>query len=253
MPIFKIEIPGELWRNWPDDKEIKLLGCLFKPGNDTRDFWAQTEIEAPNEEVARQLGYEMCLDATNLLEFCLGEEVSLSTTKYKVSESVANFGTGIAEVSCSASTVLQIPPDEKQMEAIASAQQAIEREFEAEKKESLIRAIHWYARGCQEKRTLIDRFIKFWIALEVLVNGRGKKVTRKVKASLTLLYPSANKERIAEMVNSIYDTRGRIVHIGIRQPQDLHIKLDQLENILSDLLRAKLTLPFKACSGKFFT
>jgi hypothetical protein len=251
MPVFQVEIPGQLYRYWPGNKEIKLLNCLFTPGDGSRDFIVRTAVQAADEDIARQTGRELCLDVTHLLEFCMNEEVDLSTTNDKISLLGASAGTGGTSISTSAATVLPIPPTTDQMESIAKAEAALEAETDAERRESLLRAIHWQALGRREVQSAIDRFMKFWIAIEVLVKGEGKYVVPKIKDQLMSLYPKANEQKVAETIGRIYGVRADIVHFGIRQPQNLHGKLEQLESILSDLLRTALGLKFKALAGRF--
>lgn len=251
MPVFQVEIPGELYRNWPTNTEIKLLDCLFIPGNNSREFFIRVDVLADGEEIARQIGRELCLDAAHLLEFCMSEEVNLSATNDRVSQKGAWCGTGSSSIRTSAAIVLQIPPTTEQMKSITRAQAAFQTETDPEKKESLLRAIHWQASGRQEIQSAIDRFIKFWIALEIVVSGEGPKVVRKVKEQLMGLYPKADEQRLTEIIGRIYGVRADIVHFGMRQSQDLYDKLGQLESILEDLLRARLDLEFKALAERF--
>lgn len=253
MPIFQVEIPGQLYRNWPENREIKLLNCLFTSGNGSRDFFVHTTVQADDEDIARQAGRELCLVATHLLEFCLNEEVDLSATNDKISQLGASFGTGGISIPASAAVVLQIPPTTEQMESIARAEAALEAETDDEKKEALLRAIHWQARGRREVQSAIDRFMKFWIAIEVLVGGGGDKVVRKIKAQLMPLYPKADEQKVAETIGRIYGVRADIVHSGIRQPQNLQDKLEQLESVLADLLRTQLGLEFKGLAERFLS
>jgi len=247
MPRFEVEVSGHLYRKWPSGEEITLADCRFIPSNSDREFIVQTEVEADNEEQARQAGLKTCLDAAHLLEFCIEEPVDLSESRgVQVREKGSAITTTSSFITLFGAGGVDAPLTKEQLEAVAKAQGVIQAERDPEKRESLMRAIHWQARGRRETQSQIDRFIKFWIALEVLVEGRGKKVVTKVKKPLIKLYPSCSEQKIADVVGRIYGVRNHIVHLGIREPQYVAEKLRQLEDILEDLLRQRMGLDFKA-------
>lgn len=114
-----------------------------------------------------------------------------------------------------------------------------------------MRVIHWQAIGQRETKSQIDHFIKFWIALEVLVDGKGKDVVKEVEGPLLKLYPSCPEQKIKDVVGRIYGIRGKIVHYGIQEPESVEEKLKQLEAILGDLLKLRLGLNFKALAQQY--
>lgn len=251
MPYFKIEIPGYLYCKWPSGKEIMLMGCCFTPGNNDREFVVQTKINAENEEQARKNGRKICFDATHLLEFCIGESVYLDESRERIRKKGNDVTTGRKSFSLNAVLIKNSPLTAEQLEAVEKAHNALTSEKDAEKKESLLRAIHWQAIGRRETKSQIDRFIKFWIALEVLVEGKGKDLVRKIEEPLLKLYPSCPEKKIKDVVGRIYGIRVKIVHYGIREPESVEEKLKQLEAILGDLLRLRLGLNFKALAQQY--
>lgn len=249
MARFEIKIPGSMYCIWPSGKEITLLDCCFTAGNVDREFMVHTELDAKSEEEARRVGREKCQDAANLLEFCMEEPLNLDEKGEQVrgERGTVSFSNAHARFSIS-----NAPLAKEQLEAAAKAQSAIQAEQDHKKKESLIRAIHWQALGRRETKSRIDRFIKFWIALEVLVEGKGEYLVRKVKQRLQELYPHYAPEQIRGVVGRIYGVRKDIVHYGVREPQQLGEKIKQLEDILADLLRQRLGLEFRALAKKHF-
>lgn len=252
MPIFEVTIPRRLLRKWPEAEEVKLLGCWFKGGNSELDLIVQIEVEAKNEEEAIQLGLEKSEDAINLFQFCADLDIYSNSTQVTVREKGTSVSTGIVTCGIGAFIASYDPLPKQYLSNINKAQITIDSENDVVRKESLMRVAHWYARGRQEKESKIDRFLMFWIALEILVDGRGKMVTRKVKDQLSQIYPNRNVDKIAEVVGRIYGIRGDIVHQGVRQPENLDEKLKQLEDIFSDLLTARLGLSPKYISESFF-
>jgi hypothetical protein len=253
MTIFEIQYSGELSCKWPNETEIRLLDCKFSKGLGKFDFHIHTEVKANNSKEARQIGFPLCQDAVNLLEFCMDEPVHLKQGPVNIREKGSNVTTGLMPLLyVDIKAVRNDMPTKEQLEAISKAQNTIESERDDEKKEALIRAIHWQARGRREKESKIDRFLYFWIALEVLVKGEGEKVVGKIKDFLSEVYPDVNKQKISEIVGRIYGVRADIVHFGVRQPSDLDVRVLQLEKIVADLLRKQLGLKFKALSEQVF-
>jgi hypothetical protein len=183
----------------------------------------------------------------------MDEPVHLKQGPVNIREKGSNVTTGLMPLLyVDIKAVRNDMPTKEQLEAISKAQNTIESERDDEKKEALIRAIHWQARGRREKESKIDRFLYFWIALEVLVKGEGEKVVGKIKDFLSEVYPDVNKQKISEIVGRIYGVRADIVHFGVRQPSDLDVRVLQLEKIVADLLRKQLGLKFKALSEQVF-
>lgn len=253
MPTFEVMLPGTLYRRWPASEEIRLADCVFNQGNNPREFFVHTEVEARSDDAARQIGREKCLDAVNLLEFCMKEQVDLWTNQDQVREKEAVVSTGSASISAVVPLVAEAPPTAEQMIAINTAQTTIGAETDEERREGLLRAIHWQARGRREAQSKIDRFIKCWMALEVLSGGAWKKVVVNVRDQLIQLYPEVESQRVESVVQGLYGIRGNIVHSGVREPRNLQTRLEQLEAVVADLLRARLGLTSAALSECFFS
>ncbi len=267
MAIFEVKLKGTLYRKWEPNQEISLADCKFTDfvftdciskncglarRENNREFIISTEVEANNEQEAEQLGIKRCSDATFIFEFCINEQVDLKPEQICLKERGKE-----AKLKRTSETTIEVVGNEalndEQLDALKKALNAINGENDAVKDESLIRAISWQGYGKREKKNKIDRFIKFWIALEILVEGSGKGVVRKIIESLEPLYPNVfGDEKNREIVGRIYGIRTDIVHFGVQQPQDLDMILQQLENILADLLGHRLGLTFKASAKQHF-
>ena len=251
MYYFEVEIQGKLlYSKWPPGEEIVVGDCRFIPGEEERGFTVHTEVEAKDENQASKEGKEKCIDAVHLLELCIDEEVYLDESQVRVRKK-GDVWTGLKCYTTDVILAKDSPLTVEQLEEIKKAQNTLKGEKDPRKRESLMRAIHWQAFGRRETRSRIDRFIKFWIALEVLVEGRGEKVVYKVEKELRTLYPSCSRQRIKSLVKRIYGLRGDVVHSGEREPEGLEEKLKQLEAILEDLLRSRLGLNFKALTKRY--
>ncbi len=253
MLIFEVAVPRKLLCYWPENKEVKLLDCSFTHGNDPYEFFVKTEVAAENEDDARRLGCDKCEDAIDFFRFCTGEDVLTSSSQVTVRKKGSAYSTGNLSLNGGVLIASPNPLTSEQLENLSRAQIAIEEEQNEEKKEALKRAIHWHARGHLEMESKIDRFIKFWIGLEVLVEyEEGKNDVIKVKKCLKSLYPESDMEKIGEVVGRIYGIRKEIVHHGVRQPKELDDKLGQLENIFTDILRVRLALQPKFLAKCYF-
>lgn len=252
MPCFKVEFSGHLYRKWPLGKRIKLADCCFTPGSRDREFIVHTEINAENKECARKNGLETCLDAVHLLEFCIGESVYLDERRARMSTKEGKGTTGWKSFSINAVLAEDSPLTKEQIKEVKMAQNTFKSEQNPKRKKWLIRAINWQALGRRETKSQVDRFLKFWIALEVLLEAKGEKLVSKVTDALVTLYPSCRRQKIDDVVGDIYGIRGKIVHSGFLKPQNVAEKLEQLEAILSDLLRKRLGLRSKALAQQYF-
>ncbi|MBN1904068.1 MAG: hypothetical protein JW927_03130 [Deltaproteobacteria bacterium] len=246
MPDYLITMRGNLFRPWPPGEEIKLLSCKFTPGDKSCDFEVQVEISAKDDNEAMNIGRDMCSDAVDLLEFCLDEQTFLNSREIYLKPLESSEGTGICDFGLHLCAVDNKPPSEEQMAAIRKVINIYNENKGFENQEILARIIHWQASGRRESQSDIDRFLKFWIALEVLVGGAGKVVVKKIKKHLASLYDNINTQNVGELIGRIYGVRCAIFHFGIRHPNELKKRLKELEDIFNDLLRSKLGLEFKA-------
>lgn len=240
---------GKLLRPWPKTETIKLLNCIFKPEQKKRDFLVQTDVEAEDEENAKVVGRRNCKDAINFFELIIQEQILLDNNY----EEIKKENEPITQVSNYLPSKVTItsptPLSNSQIKEIKNAQNII-NDLDEEQHEILIKSLHWWANGEREKDR-IDRYIKFWISLEILVDGKGQKLVKKVKEQLIQLYPNSDEENIRELVGRIFGLRGNIVHEGLREPQEVINYTHQLEAILEDLLSSRLNLQFKAKAEKY--
>lgn len=207
MKIFEVTIPRRLLCKWPEGEEVRLLGCRFKGGSSELDLIVQIEVEANNEEEAIQFGLEKSEDAINLFQFCADLDVYKDSTQVTIREKGSSVSTGVVTLSMGAFLASYEPLPARYLSNINKAQITIDSENDVVKKESLMRVVHWYARGRREKESKIDRFLMFWIALEILVDGRGDKVIRKIKSHIIPIYPDIDENKIAEVIGRIYGMR----------------------------------------------
>jgi hypothetical protein len=252
MPIFRVTMGGNLLRPWPSGEEIQMFSCVFTKGNGPRDFEVRAEITSSTEEEAQRLGREQCSDAADLLEFCLEEPVNLNLNEISIKPQDVPYATGFSDMRMNLSAVSAIPLSEEQLSAVRLAEDKFQSNGSIER-EILTKVVHWHASGRREVRDRIDRFIKLWISLEVLVNGKGKQVKAKIENQLAPVYDKTARNKLGELAGRLYGFRGKLVHKGIRHPEELRERLAELEDILDDLLRARLGLRFKGMVGKRLT
>lgn len=252
MGSYRVTMKGQLLRRWPTGKEINLLSCTFSEGIEPRTFEVTAVLDAHDEAGANIVGREVCADAANLLEFCLDEKVTINQSEIHIKPEKSDFTRAMVDIELDLGLVADTPLTEEQMSTVRNVEALLDVNVEPETRVLLARVIHWQASGKRENQSEIDRFLKFWIALEVLVGGRGDKVKKKIMAPLSKLYPDIDFQKMTDVVGRLYHIRCDIVHFGLRHPQKFRIRIQQLENILKDLLRDRLCLEFKAFSKRFF-
>lgn len=250
IPNYTFKMRGKLLRPWPKTETIKLLDCIFKPGPKKRDFFIQTEVYADEQENAKISGRRNCKDAINFFELIIQEQILLDNNYEEIKKENEN-STQVSNYLPSKITITN--PNllsNSQIKEIKKAQNII-NDLDEEQHEILIKSLHWWANGKREQDR-IDQYIKFWIALEILVEGKGQKLVKKVKEQLIQLYPNSDEKNIRELVGRIFGLRGNIVHKGLREPQEVINYTRQLETILEDLLSSRLNLQFKVKAEKYF-
>jgi len=111
--------------------------------------------------------------------------------------------------------------------------------------EPILNAVHMHGNGKRELTDKNERFRKFWIALEALINIDGEKtnIAKRIENSLIQLYESndpANKYRIKSGFEIVEIKKDRVdqFHYAIENPE----RVVQLERILEDLIRSKVGL-----------
>lgn len=263
---FKIEMRGGMCFRWPEEKkseQIPLARCSLRRGDSEFQFIVETVIDAIDEDEARKLGRERCMIAADLFSFLIGEgsnqnQANLDLTQIGIWPlmPVSEFKTYEKSYAIDCIIANPSPLSKEQLDAINSAEKAI-NEFEDESN-NLLRSIRWRALGQQDAGEKIDKYIKLFISLEVLVVKENK-----IAPILSNLYPEADIGKLREIVNDLAEVRGVIQHAGARRQDeieglkkrskelDFDVCLDQLERLLIDLLRDKLTLPPKRLLSRY--
>lgn len=121
--------------------------------------------------------------------------------------------------------------------------------------DSILNAIHMHAKGKMELGAdKSERFIKFWIALEALINldGNDKYIAKRIETALIRLYESKNPGKKCGMkagyeIVEIKKDRTELFHYAIENPE----RVTQLEYILDDLINSELGLPFRGHARKY--
>lgn len=178
-----------------------------------RNISIKTEVRAKNESKAKDLGSQLCIAECQIFAFCSDALLILdSAFGFRVIEKASNK----AGVSMGCITVIMNSSalTTKQLEsALFTTIKALK---DSDDLDYLNRAIHWRSLGKMEFGSKIDRFIKFWIALEVLVDNEDGNDVQKVKNALKKVYPEL-KEKIQQdgiVGSKIFALREEIFHEG---------------------------------------
>lgn len=265
MPTYSVILQGKLpaWpKNWAVGRKAKLIECIFEKIDYAYDnnVSIMAVVESNDEEKATELGRQKCLAECNLFSLCYGYQIELDLIHIQV-EDLSNS----SMIYVSAGTVRSFDPNEimasKELEDGLSLVRKAINEKKSENLDILMRSIRWHALGEMELENKVDRFVKFWIALEVLVSKeQGNNDIKRIKNTLIAQFPE-NEKRIEEneVIGRLYGLRKEIIHKGrlssqelTEFTQDLDSQLRQLEDILHDLLKAELNLPRQDLSKKYF-
>lgn len=111
--------------------------------------------------------------------------------------------------------------------------------------ESILNAVHMHGNGKRELTDKNERFRKFWIALEALINidGKNNDIAKRIQTALIRVYESNDSGKKYGMksgfeIMEIKNDRIDQFHYAIENPE----RVVQLESILDDLIRAKVGL-----------
>ena len=111
--------------------------------------------------------------------------------------------------------------------------------------DSILNAVHMHGNGKRELTDKNERFRKFWIALEALINIDGKttNIARRIENALIRLYENNDPGKKYRMksgleIVEIKDDRIDQFHYAIENPE----RVVQLERILDDLIRSEVGL-----------
>lgn len=246
MPLFEISIPGRMYSYWPDDKEIHFNECKFEKGEKEFEFIVKTNVDAENIESAREEGREKCQDAIDLLKFCIGEPLELSNSVDHIREHGAKVSTGTCSIQGNAIIVNRNPVRLDQLDMVSNVNNILKQKDQNERKLlSICNSLALEGRDISISKT--DRYGKIWDALESLA-GKDNKIPKEIFS----IYPNVNKQKVYELINKLKDIRGEIHHEAARNPDNLDERLEQIDNIFTDILRHKLNLECKKLSKKYF-
>jgi hypothetical protein len=123
-----------------------------------------------------------------------------------------------------------------------------------EEVDSILNAVHMHGNG---KRELVDkneRFRKFWIALEALINidGKDQNIAKRIRDALIRLYEHNDPGKKYRMksgfeIAEIKKDRVGQFHYAIENPE----RVVQLERILDDLIRAEVGLSHRGYAKEY--
>jgi len=229
---------------WPINKTLKILSVTIagKGGDSKSAVEIRTTVVAPDKETAFGLGRRKIGDAINFLHIASEGEIKISPlTDARVREIGSKIKTGFATATSRA--YIEAPPEplnEKMFSTLSKAGQEI-NSLGKEEIGSLITGLRWWEKGVREENA-IDRFLAYWIALEVLVEGQGDALVKKVTNQLISITPKVVRMTLKKKIGQIYGVRGKIVHYGVMEPEKLAENTELLKKVLESLIRHKMGL-----------
>ncbi len=260
MPTYEIKMRGRLGY-WPDDwsigKEVRLDKCTFRRENNVMNIAIRAIVTADNEQEARRLGRDMCQAESYIFEFCANNPLNLDLTWDNVGITGSSSSTGTAVLGASLSLVGHDVTSAQIDASIGNYKSSISA-LTPNKRGAFRRVIRWRALA-QRETDVTDRFVKFWIALETLMNTDEEEIniSGRTENALIALYRKENpgkdyKILTGKEIREIKDLRRQIFHRGMYSSADLEVRLDQLEDILDDLILGTLNLKTEEKSKKYF-
>jgi len=248
MPTYCFWTRGTLLSKWPGELQIDLLSCQFSKGTKEYEFVVYTLIDARDDIEAKENGLEKCIEATNFLGFLLNQDISLNYRERNIRRKNGGQKTSIG-LTLTILSNEELPADK--LSIIRQVQDSL-KTLRPKDVVIITRAVNWFIGAKRDKVALADKYISFWIALEVLVQGVGNNVHPKIKKRLFKLYPSANLITMGKTIGRLYSLRKEIVHYGKKQPRGISDRTRDIENICEDLVRDDLGLEFLAKSKHIF-
>jgi len=120
--------------------------------------------------------------------------------------------------------------------------------------DSILNAVHMHGNGKRELEDKNERFRKFWIALEALINidGKDRNIAKRIQDALIRLYEDNNPGKIYRMksgfeIVEIKKDRIGQFHYAIENPE----RVVQLERILDDLIRSEVGLSHRGYAKEY--
>lgn len=243
MPTFEVMIPATIFKAWPEGKVLEVMDVkvtLRKGSKFNLEIF--TRLAEQDEQSALVVARKRIEDALNFVSVCVGDQmqVVLSKSEDRIREISSEVWTGTSRIAMSATLTDSKPIDESAFPAVESGYQNLTK-LPSEDLELTKTVLRWRDKGIREENR-IDKFLAYWISLEILVHGRGKDVKIKVVSNLTKATPHIDEAKTKDVVGRIYGVRGDIVHVGVMEHAELEIRTNQLKEILDALTRAKIGL-----------
>lgn len=142
-------------------------------------------------------------------------------------------------------------------EDVESSVVSVRKSLETRKLEevdAIMRAVHMQANGKRESVDKNERFRKFWIALETIINldGNEKYISVRIENALIRLYEQNNpgkkyKIKTGYEIKNIKDDRVGQFHHAIEK----YDRIIQLEHILDDIIRSEVGLSHKGYAKQY--
>lgn len=250
MTRYTVEMQGNWTRAWPN-QPIPFLDCVFNGDESVSrgGFRVFTEIQAQNDEEARHQGRERIEEACYFFEFCLGGSMLLVPNQVATRREGSIVSEVAISVGMQATVYSPTPPTPHDLQRLNDVQNKIKQN------DCLRRVIRWWGEARRETEP-IDRFIKLWVAFEVLTKSQygSKQFIGNAKECLAKLYPNHDKVKIAQLVNKLKETRSDVfLHKGEWDIQKAQSQGLILEAVLEDLLTEYFGLPAKQEVGRYLS
>ncbi|MCI2430768.1 hypothetical protein LM602_00830 [Candidatus Acetothermia bacterium] len=250
MTRYTVEMHGNWTRAWPSEP-ITFLDCVFQGEESISKGFFQVfaEVQARDHAEASNRGRERIEEACYLFEFCLGGTMQLIPNQVTITERGSVVNEIEISVGLQATLYSPTPPTPDQLKRLNDVQKKINQN------DCLRRVIRWWGEARRETEP-IDRFIKLWVAFEVLTRNQygSKQFLDGAKECLEKLYPNHHGEKIRQLVNDLQTTRSDVfLHQGVWDSGKARNKGLILETVLEDLLIDYFGLPAKLKVGQYLS
>ena len=206
------------------------------------------DYESDNEDQAVKQGRESFEVALAFLEVSLGERVAYNKLYEALIDLTENKPIIISEPRLYPAAFTPFVINDNMLEQSIDTWEKFEK-MDISRKNKIELALRWYQRGLLESIPN-DRYLYFWIPLEILTFEGTTEVDRAVEYIKRNLYPSHAKEYIKDKleIGKMFGWRCKIVHEGeivFHARDDKRIlKLKQIvQEILKNELRIEKTDP----------
>lgn len=211
------------------------------------------DYESDNEDKAIKEGREAFEVALGFLEVCLGERVAYNKLFDVLIELPANKPIIISEPRLYPAAFPAFAINDDMLEECINTWERLEK-VNSPQRNKIELALRWYQRGLLEPIPN-DRYLYFWVPLEVLTFEGTTKVNLALEYIRRNLYPSYTKDYIKDKleVGKMYGWRCDIVHKG---QIVFHARDDQrilkLKEIVQEILKNELGFKKSNALDKYF-